>query len=127
MRTHSVAEAAAALDADTIIIASRGDEGADEIKHLAWQLENTAAELVISSRVSDVAGPRMSLRPVEGLPLIHVEIASFTGRAYLAKRALDIAVASIALLFFAPIAAVIAIAIKLDSPGPLFFPKHGSA
>ena len=123
MRTHSVAEAAAALDADTIIIASRGDEGADEIKHLAWQLENTAAELVISSRVSDVAGPRMSLRPVEGLPLIHVEIASFTGRAYLAKRALDIAVASIALLFFAPIAAVIAIAIKLDSPGPLFFPQ----
>ena len=123
LRTHTVAEAAAALDADTIIVASGGDRDPDDIKHLAWQLENTAAELVISSRLSDVAGPRMSLRPIEGLPLIHVEIASFAGRAYLAKRALDIVVSATALLLFAPVAAVIALAIRLDSPGPLLFPQ----
>lgn len=123
MRSHTVPEAAAALDADTIIVASRSDDDPDHIKHLAWQLERTAAELVITSRISDVAGPRMSLSPVEGLPLIHVGIATFSGRAYLAKRALDVAVATVALLLFAPIAAVIALAIKLDSPGPVLFPQ----
>lgn len=123
MRSHTVAEAAAALDADTIIVASQPAGDPDYIKHLAWELERTAAELVISSRISDVAGPRMSLHPVEGLPLIHVEIPTFEGKAHLAKRALDIFVATIALVAFAPIAAVIAVAIKLDSPGPVLFPQ----
>lgn len=123
MRSHTVAEAAALLDADTIIVASQPVGEPDYVKHLAWQLERTAAELVISSRISDVAGPRMSLQPVEGLPLIHVEIATFEGKAHVAKRALDIAVAAVALLLFSPIAAVIALAIKLDSPGPVLFPQ----
>ena len=37
------------------------------------------------------------------------------------KRALDIVVASIALIVFAPLLAIVAIAIKLDSPGPVMF------
>lgn len=115
------ARTAAAVHADTIIIASlaAGDPG--YIKRLAWELEGTAADLVLCSRVADVAGPRMSLRPVEGLPLIHVRIPTFDGGSYLIKRAMDVIVSTIALALFAPIAAIIAIAIKLDDGGPVLF------
>lgn len=109
------------LEADTVIVASQPVDDPDYIKQLAWQVEGMAAELVLSSRIADVAGPRMSLRPVEGLPLIHVKIPTFVGGQYVVKRALDIVASLAALLVFAPIAAILAIAIKLDSPGPVFF------
>ncbi|MEW6098396.1 MAG: sugar transferase [Pseudomonadota bacterium] len=39
----------------------------------------------------------------------------------MAKRAFDLVVASLALMLLAPLFALIALAIKLDSPGPVFF------
>ena len=116
----AVARTAKALRADTILVAG-APKDASYIKRLAWELEGTAAELVLSSRIADVAGPRMSLHPVEGMPLIHVQIPRFDGGAYLLKRALDIVVAFVALVLFTPIAALIAIGIKIDDGGPIFF------
>jgi exopolysaccharide biosynthesis polyprenyl glycosylphosphotransferase len=116
-----VAGAAAVLQADTIIVASRPESDPNYIKRLSWQLEGAAAELVLFSGLVDVAGPRMSLHPVEGLPLIHVKIPTFEGGAHVLKRGLDVAVSGLALLAFAPIAAVIALAIKIDDGGPVFF------
>lgn len=112
---------ATALRADTIVVASQPLGDPDFVKRLAWSLEGTAAEVVLSSRIADVAGPRMSLRPVEGMPLIHVRIPRFDGGAYIFKRALDIVVSGLALLAFAPFALVIATLIKIDDPGPAFF------
>ena len=53
---------------------------------------------MLASRLTDVAGPRIHFRPVEGLPLIHVEIPQFEGGKHMIKRALDIAVAGVALV-----------------------------
>src|SRR5690606_13294660 len=89
---NTVAAAAAQLSADTIIVASRPDGDPDFVKRLSWQLEGTAAELVLSSRLTDVAGPRISLRQVDGLPLIQVKIPTYEGGVHLLKRALDIVV-----------------------------------
>ncbi|MEU2205259.1 sugar transferase [Microbacterium oleivorans] len=117
----AVLRAAAIHESDTIVVASQPAGDPAYVKRLAWALEGTAAELVISSRLTDVAGPRMSLRPVEGMPLIHVKIPSFEGAAYYVKRALDILVSLAALVLFAPIALVIAITITADDGGPVFF------
>jgi len=119
--SEAVRDAAHSLRADTILVAGQPSEDPSFIKRLAWEIEGTAAELVLSSRIADVAGPRMSLRPVEGMPLIHVRIPRFDGGAYLLKRGLDVAVAVLALLAFSPFALVIALAIKLDDGGPVFF------
>lgn len=116
-----VARTASDLGADSIIIASRPDTDPDFIKRLSWQIEGTAAELILSSRLADVAGPRISLRPVDGLPLIHVKIPRFEGGRLALKRSMDVVAAAAALLLFAPFAIVIAIAIKLEDGGPVFF------
>ena len=89
-RWTRVAVHARELGADSIIVASRPDDDPDFIKRLSWELEGTAAELILSSRLTDVAGPRISLRQVDGLPLIHVKIPDFEGGAHMLKRAMDI-------------------------------------
>ena len=42
----------------------------------------------------------------------------------IAKRAMDIIVAMLMLLFLLPLFAVIAVAIKIESKGPVFFRQH---
>ncbi|MFG6493626.1 sugar transferase [Microbacterium sp. P03] len=118
---NTVAKVANVLSADTIIVASKPDNDPDYIKQLSWQLEGTAAEMVLSSRLADVAGPRISLRQVEGLPLIRVAIPTFAGGQHVLKRALDILVAGFAILMLSPLLPVLAILIKTDSRGPVFF------
>ncbi|MFF7291394.1 sugar transferase [Microbacterium sp. NPDC008134] len=119
--SNSVATVATELGADTIIVASRPDRDPDFVKHLSWQLEGTAAELVLSSRLTDVAGPRISFASVEGLPLIQVQIPTYEGGKHVLKRALDVVVAALALIPIGLILPVLALLIKLDSPGPVFF------
>lgn len=118
---NTVSSVAAELGADTIIVASRPEGEPEFVKHLSWQLEGTAAELVLSSRLTDVAGPRISFAPVEGLPLIQVKIPTYEGGVHVLKRALDIAVATVALIPIGLVVPVLAALIKLDSPGPVFF------
>lgn len=113
---NSVSSVAAEVGADTIIVASRPEGEPEFVKQLSWQLEGTAAELVLSSRLTDVAGPRISFAPVEGLPLIQVQIPTYEGGQHLLKRALDVAVATLALIPIGLLAPVLAVLIKLDSP-----------
>ena len=118
---EDAATAAARLHADSVIVAGQPDRSGTFIRSLSWSLEGTAAELVLSSRLTDVAGPRIHFRPVEGLPLIHVEIPRFEGSRHIVKRLFDIVFAGTALLLAAPLFVGIAIWIKLDSPGPVLF------
>ncbi|WP_271176069.1 sugar transferase [Leifsonia poae] len=119
-----VAEAAARLGADTVIVAGQALTGGDFVRNLAWQLEGTATELVLASRLTDVAGPRIHFRPVEGLPLIHVEIPQFEGGKHVLKRAFDFCVSGLALLVLSPLFLLIAAIIKLDDRGPALFSQE---
>lgn len=116
-----VAETAAELGADAVIVAGDHGCGNDFIRNLAWKLEGTAAELILASRLANVAGPRIHFRPVEGLPLIHVEIPQFEGGKHVVKRGLDIAVSAIALIVLSPLFLLLALAVRLDTPGDAFF------
>lgn len=118
---HTVAQVASERGADTIIVASRPVDDPGFIRRLSWQLEGTASELVLSSRLAEVAGPRISLQQIDGLPLIKVQIPTFEGGKHAIKRAFDIVVSSIALLFIGLATPFIALAIYIDSPGPVFF------
>ncbi|WP_347756908.1 sugar transferase [Agrococcus sp. ProA11] len=117
----ALCETAERMGADTVILASKPDADPDYLTQLSRQLEGTCAELVLFSRLTDVAGPRISFRPVDGLPLIQVQIPTFDGGKHVLKRATDIVVAGLALIAVAIISVPISIAIKLDSSGPVLF------
>jgi len=119
-----VASAAARLGADTVIVAGRALSGGDYVRRLSWKLEGTATNLVLASPLTDVAGPRIRFRPVEGLPLIQVDIPQFEGGKHILKRAFDFVASGVALVLLAPLFALIALLIKLDDGGPVFFSQE---
>lgn len=108
-------------DADTVAVVPCHTLTSERLRRLAWQLEPTGANLVVAPSLMDVAGPRIAVRPVEGLPLLHVEQPRFTGVKRLIKETYDPAAAALGLLLLSPLLAVVALAIKLDSPGPVLF------
>lgn len=119
--THHVTSAVARLHADAVIVAGSLTGGNQAIRDLGWSLEESRAELIVVSSLTNVAGPRISVRPVEGLPLMHVEQPTFDGGRHLVKRTMDIAVSAVALLLMLPLFGVLALMIHRDSPGGVFF------
>ncbi len=117
----SVANAVDALGADVVIVAGQPSGRSDYIRDLGWELEGTSAELVVASRLTNVAGPRIHIRPVEGLPLMHVELPQYEGGKHIAKRMVDVVASGFALVLLAPLMLVIAIMVRLDSDGPVVF------
>ncbi|QAY59985.1 sugar transferase [Microbacterium protaetiae] len=117
--TETVADRARMLEADSVVVASRLD--GEFIKRLSWELEGAASELILSSRLADVAGPRISLSPLDGMPLIHVKIPEFEGARHVLKRTMDVAVATLALIPITLIGVPLALLIKLEDHGPVFF------
>jgi exopolysaccharide biosynthesis polyprenyl glycosylphosphotransferase len=93
----------------------------DLVRRLAWQLEGPRIDLLVSPALSDVAGPRVSARPAAGLPLLHLDEPSLTGPKRALKRMGDLAVAIPGLVVLSPFFVLIAIAIKLDSLGRVFY------
>ncbi len=110
--------------ADAVIVAGHLRKGSSYIRELGWRLEASSTELVLASALTNVAGPRITMRPVEGLPLMHVELPQFAGGRHLMKRALDVAVSATALLILAPLFLALSIAIRRDSPGGAFFKQE---
>ncbi len=106
---------------DTVIIAGQPRGGGDFIRTVGWELERTDAELMIASRLTDIAGPRIHFRPAEGLPLMHVELPNYEGGKHVVKRVFDIVVSAAALVALAPLFAALAIIIKRHDGGPVFF------
>ncbi|MGN9767833.1 sugar transferase [Micromonospora sp. SD12] len=118
---RGIPEAATAIGADTVAVTASGELTATRLRRLGWQLEGTGIDLVVAPALTDVAGPRIHTRPVAGLPLIHVEAPEFRGARKLVKGFVDRAVSSVALTLLLPLLAAVALAIKIDSRGPVLF------
>jgi exopolysaccharide biosynthesis polyprenyl glycosylphosphotransferase len=105
--------------ADTVAVASAVP--AQIVRRLSWGLEGSGVDLVVAPSVVDVAGPRVSVRPVAGLPLLHVDEPEFTGGRRVTKAVLDRVLAAVALVLLAPVLVPVAAAVRLGSPGPVLF------
>jgi len=109
------------IGADSVAVLACPEMNGVALRRLAWQLEKDDVELVVAPALMDVAGPRISIRPVAGLPLLHVEHPELSGGRQLVKSLFDRVGALAALLALTPLFAVIGIAIRLGSPGPVLF------
>lgn len=114
-------EAIRTCGADTVAIAGTEHFGVRGIRRLIWDLEPMGVDLVVSTGVMDVALSRLVMRPIAGLPLLHIEKPQYLGAKRFQKRAFDFCFASAALIFSLPILVIAAIAIKLTSKGPVFY------
>ncbi|QEO16120.1 sugar transferase [Agromyces intestinalis] len=117
-------EALESVDADTVVITSADELPPDRVRALSWQLEPGRQHLVLAPSLTDIGGPRLHTRPVAGLPLVHVETPRYDGGKIYAKRILDAVGAAVLVALLAPVLAVIALAVRLSSPGGVIFAQE---
>lgn len=115
----AILDRARAEGVSAVVVAGAIRGGHERLRRLGWQLEEHGVELVVSSPLADIASGRVHERPVDGLPLMHVETPDYRQR--FGKRLLDVLGAGVGLLLLAPVFAVIALVIRADDRGPVFF------
>jgi len=105
-------------DADTVAVLACPEMNGVRLRTLAWALEKTGTDLCLAPALLDIAGPRTSIRPVAGLPLLHVDHPSLTGGRQAAKSLFDKLAAVLLLVLLAPLLLAIAAAVHLEDGGP---------
>ena len=106
---------------DTVAVLPSPELEGPALRRLGWDLEQTEAELLLAPAVTEFAGPRVAIRPVAGLPLLHVERPELTGPRRMAKAAFDVTAAALGLVLLFPLLLGIAAAVGLTSRGPVFY------
>jgi exopolysaccharide biosynthesis polyprenyl glycosylphosphotransferase len=90
------------------------------LQQLAWDLEGSGVELLVQPGLMEIAGPRLHVTPVDGLPLLRLTEPAFTGIPLLIKGAVDRILALALVIIVAPLLVAIAVAVRLDG-GPVFY------
>jgi exopolysaccharide biosynthesis polyprenyl glycosylphosphotransferase len=103
-----------------VIFAFSGDRHEDVVP-LLRELGESGVQVEMIPRFFDVLGPGIDLHSIAGLPVVGLRAFRLERSAQFMKRATDLLVAGLALVLLAPLFAVAAILIKLDSRGPVFF------
>jgi exopolysaccharide biosynthesis polyprenyl glycosylphosphotransferase len=109
------------VDADTVVVTSSEELPPHRMRELSWSLEPGRQHLVVAPSLTDIGGPRIHTRPVAGLPLIHVETPRYEGMKQYTKRSFDIVASTALIAVLSPLLAVIAICVRLSTPGPVLF------
>ena len=78
-------------------------------------------EIRIAAHVPEILSPRVTVQPVGGMMALAVRPVKLSRSQLAVKRTFDVAVAFFALILFSPLLAAAAVAIKVSSPGPVFF------
>lgn len=112
-----------ALDHRVDVVAVVGSDGmtTEALRQLGWDLEGTGIDIALTMAIRDVAGPRVTMQPVNGLPLVYVDEPRFVGPKYVLKSVMDWVLAFGILVVISPALCVIAVLVKATSPGPVFY------
>jgi exopolysaccharide biosynthesis polyprenyl glycosylphosphotransferase len=97
------------------------DERREETVSLARKLRDLGVQIDVVPRLFELVGPRTTIHSIEGLPLLGLPPARLSRSSRLFKRTVDAVLSALALFITAPLFAFVALKIRLDSPGPIFF------
>ena len=110
----------AELDVHRVIIIP-GTNDPDEMLDSIGRAKSMGVKVSIVPRLFEVVGSSVEFDDLEGLTVLGVRRFGLTRSSSLLKRAVDVTVASVALLLLAPLFALIVVLIRLDTRGPAFF------
>jgi exopolysaccharide biosynthesis polyprenyl glycosylphosphotransferase len=111
------------LDVERVIVAFTND-GHEELLAEIANLRNQGVQVDILPRLFENLGPSISLHAIEGIPLIGLPPTRLPLSSLVIKRGLDILASASLLIALSPLLLVVAVVVKLDSPGPVFY-RHG--
>jgi exopolysaccharide biosynthesis polyprenyl glycosylphosphotransferase len=114
-------EAAVAEQGVERIVVAHEEHDGDCLFALLCRCRELGVKLSVLPQLFDALGPSVELDDVEGVTVLGITPPVLPRSSRFLKRTMDVLGAGLMLLLAAPFLAAIAIAIKLDSPGPVFF------
>ncbi len=105
---------------DRVIVAAR-EITLEPVAELATVCRARQVKLSVVSPLRGTAGPMPYLSQVADLPVLEFDTSDVSRSTMLLKRCFDVIVSAVGLLLSAPLFPVVALAIRLDCPGPAIF------
>ncbi len=106
-------------DADLVGLVGAPD--ADSVRRLSWELERTSASLAVMGMVDLVSPHRIDASTMAGSTLIHIRSSRPSAFVRMLKSAVDRVLGTMLLVVAGPLLGLMALLVRLDSPGPAFF------
>jgi exopolysaccharide biosynthesis polyprenyl glycosylphosphotransferase len=125
-RTSELAYRVDELEVEWVILTDAGDSYEETLDRVR-AVRRPDVHLSIVPNYFELFASNASMEDIEGVPVVSLPPMRFSGPVRILKRTFDLAAAGLGLLVISPLLAVVAVAIKLDSPGPVFFrqKRHG--
>ncbi|MBT1166990.1 sugar transferase [Bifidobacterium simiarum] len=109
------------LGAQSVLVTDVLTRDSPLLHALSLGVESLGIELAVSVSLADIGGHRLYLRNTTEQPVLSASLPQYRITTYVVKRIMDIILSSIAIVISSPIMLVVAILIKLDDGGPVFF------
>jgi exopolysaccharide biosynthesis polyprenyl glycosylphosphotransferase len=106
--------------AHRVVIAFSADSD-EQTLEVIRELQDSNVQIDIVPRLFEVLGTNAQLHTIEGVPLVGLATPRLSTSSRFLKRTLDLAGAIAGLILLAPLFAITALLIKLDTRGPVFF------
>lgn len=113
-----IAEAAAP---DMLLFTAGSTASAEEFRRTAWKLEHEKVGVIVVPALTEISADRVTMRPVAGLPLVHMDLPRARQALRWTKRLFDVVLAALLLVVLLPLLAVIALRIGLHDGGEVIF------
>jgi exopolysaccharide biosynthesis polyprenyl glycosylphosphotransferase len=122
----TIADVPAYLRANAIDLAfiALQSEDHQRLFELVSECEGINIEFMLVPDLLDVMTSRVRVRDIEGIPFLRLKSIPLTIWGRITKRLFDIVVSSIILAVLSPVYALLALVIRLDSPGPVLFKQR---
>jgi exopolysaccharide biosynthesis polyprenyl glycosylphosphotransferase len=108
------------LDVERVIYAFSRNPDRDALRVLG-RLADLNVQIEIVPRLFEMMGANIDIHSIEGVPLLGLRPSRLPRSSLLLKRGMDLLVTVVVLVLLAPLLALIALAIRLDSGGPVLF------
>jgi exopolysaccharide biosynthesis polyprenyl glycosylphosphotransferase len=119
--TGRTADAVRREKADLVVFTEGAFPSAVDFRRIAWDLEGHHVQMAVVPSLSDISSGRMMMRPVGGVPLVHVEQPQSLEASRGLKRVFDLVGASVLLVLALPLMIVCAVLVKVGDGGPVLF------
>jgi exopolysaccharide biosynthesis polyprenyl glycosylphosphotransferase len=108
------------LDVERVIYAFAAESHNESIEMIR-KLNELGVQVDVVPRFFELLSPTADVHAIEGLPIWSLPSTTLSRSSLALKRTLDLAGASLALALLSPVMVAISVAIRFDSPGPIFF------
>ena len=112
------------MEAQTVMVCDVLRRDSDNFNTFSVQVESLGLELAVITSALDVGGHELQVRNIQGVTVLTIRLPQYTPFTKLCKRVFDIVFALLALICSSIVTIPVAIAIKLEDHGPVFYAQQ---